>query len=37
MKYKEKKKNLNKLMSYLRKDSQNLNKQYIKQNNYGKS
>ena len=37
MKYKVKKKNLNKLMSYLRKDTKNLNKQYIKQNNYGKS
>ncbi len=34
MKYKVKKKNLNKLMSYLRKDTKNLNneREYIKRN-----
>ena len=34
MKYKVKKKNLNKLMSYLRKDTKNLNNEgkYIKRN-----
>ena len=34
MKYKVKKKNLNKLMSYLRKDTKNLNneRKYIKRN-----